>query len=612
MGQYEPEIRRALTTVEILEKLDLAYNITEEEYRKTHEVDGEVRAVIEPDSEVRRARKYPPVSLPERIVSAVTGSRSLALETGYPGTSFYVGLVCNPPVMRGDELAQQGMAAQKFSLEDLPTNGTIRMSKNWDTPEVEQKLTDDQGLITSHQYEIEQYPSEHIPVVIRGNLYRDAREQAEKRNAELQRQVREIQSKHLSKEQKKGMEREARRLERQVANGRDLEELKKEMERDARRLEGYAMLTLELEYRGDSPDAESGSTETMHIESFRADLSSTFSDIQIYEQGAEASNYTYNPEEKRVEWHESYTGRGGTVKYNIVGPFSELIDIEHISASFRGQITDDTLTGTRIRGLFTETGEAFYPLPRRNRPPRAQQRHQSEFDVNHTIRLKGEIEIDTEALAGDATTHTTSEIRLEEHPEDAFDRLETVCHREGISVLSSDGFGTAEPVPGREGVFQFTAGEKGDADDRAARMEVKREFGDEGVVYADIQVTGKYTAVSQRSEVSAFDESDERIVRSDEGGLEERGKATIEIRARSTSSALNTEVINKIGRGLSGKGASERGAERGDDERLPPPDETDDRQELPGDAEREPDRLSRNGGDRPTETGNRELEGGDP
>lgn len=591
MSQYEPEIRRALTTVEILEKLDLAYNITEEEYRKTHEVDGEVRAVIEPDSEIRRARKYPPVSLPERIVSAVTGARSLALETGYPGTSFYVGLVCDPPVVRDDDLAQQGMAAQKFSLEKLPMNGTVEMTKNWDTAEAEQKLADDQRLVTSHQYNIEQYPSEHIPVVIRGNLYRDAREQAEKRNAELQRQIREHPKRQLSKEEKKGMEREARRLE------------------------GYAMLTLELEYRGDSPEADGATSERMLIESFRADLSSTFSDIQIYEQGAEASNYTYNPEEKRIEWRNSPTGRGGTIKYNIVGPFSELIDIGHISASFRGRITDDTLTGTRIRGLFTESGEAFYrdrTLSRQRPPPRPQPRQQHpERDVKHTIRLKGEIEIDPEALAGDATTHTTSEIRLEEHPEDAFDRLETVCHREGISVLSSDGFGTAEPVPGREGVFQFTAGEKGDADDRAARMEVKREFGDEGVVYADIQVTGKYTAVSQRSEVSAFDESDERIVRSDEGGLEERGKATIEIRARSTSSALNTEVINKIGRGLSGKGARGRGSERGNDERLSPPDETDDRQELPGDAEHESDPLSRNGGDRPTETGHREFEGGD-
>jgi hypothetical protein len=580
MVEFQPEIRRTLERVEILEQLNLEYNITEEEYRSTHEVDGKIRAFVEPDSEVRRARKHPPVSIPERIVSALTESRSLALETGYPGTSFYVGLVCDPPTIQDDDLAQRGMSAQAFSLENIPMNGTVEMGKEWDLPGVEQRLSGDQKITTTHEYDIERYPSEHVPLVIRASIYRDAREQVEQRFGEIKRDIKNNPDDQLLKSEKK------------------------EFDRRARRLEGYAMLTLEVEHRVDSPEADRASSKRLEIENFRADLSSTFSDIEIWEEDEKASNYTYSPEKNRIEWRNSSARQGGTIKYNIVGPFNELIDIDHISASFRGEINRDTLTGAKIVGLFDQSGRAF-------RSGTAQSRGQSECDIRHTIKLKGTLEIDPEALAGDATTHTTSEIRLEEHPEDAFDRLTTICNREGITILSSEGFTSAEPVPGREGVFQYTAGEKGDADDRAARMEVKREFGNEGIVYADIQVTGKYTAVSQRSEVSAFDESDERVVRSDEGGLEERGKATIEIRARSTSSALNTEVIDKIERGLSGKGTRRTGSERGNDEQLPPRNTDRDRRELPNDSEREPGRRSSNGEKHLSETGNRRPDGGD-
>ncbi len=578
MVKYEPEIRRTLERVEILEQLDLEYNITEEEFRSTHEVDGKVRAVVKPDSEVRRARKHPPVSIPERIVSSLTGSRSLALETGYPGTSFYVGLVCDPPTMQDDEQAQQGMRAQTFSLENLPMNGTIEMGKDWDLAGVAQRLSENQKITTTHEYDIERYPSEHVPVVVRASIHRDAREQVEQRFGEIKEKIKNSSNRQLT------------------------ESKKREFDRRARRLEGYAMLTLELEYQADSPEAERGGKRNLDIENFRADLSSTFSDIEIWERDGKASNYTYNTEKKRIEWRDSDARPGETIKYNIVGPFDKLINVGHISASFRGSINRDTLTGAEIYGLFDQSGQQFYPKRSRGSP---------EFAVDRTIRLKGKLEIDPESLAGDTTTHTTAEIRIEEHPEDAFDRLNTICNREGITILTSEGFTRAERVPGREGVFQYTAGEKGDDDDRAARMEVKREFGNEGIVYADIQVTGKYTAVSQRSEVSAFDESDDRVVRSDEGGLEERGKATVEIRARSTSSTLNIEVIDKIERGLSGKGTRTTGSEKGSDEQLPPRDTNSDRRELPNDAEGEPGRRSSNGEEHLTETGDRRLDGGD-
>jgi len=87
---------------------------------------------------------------------------------------------------------------------------------------------------------------------------------------------------------------------------------------------------------------------------------------------------------------------------------------------------------------------------------------------------------------------------------------------------------------------------------------VKREYGDEGVVYAEIEVTGEFTSMTEQSEVSSFDESKDRLVRSDEGGLETRGKSDVEVRARSASSELNSDLISKIKEGLTGVGGGRR------------------------------------------------------
>jgi hypothetical protein len=304
-------------------------------------------------------------------------------------------------------------------------------------------------------------------------------------------------------------------------------------------------------------------------------MESTFPDITF---GDDDGDRTYNPEQKRVEWRGRPVNKGRTTTYDIFGPYNELIDIGTVTASFRGEIQNDTLTGTQIVGIYDKTGT---PL--------------SSYDYNdtqtrHTISLRGNVNIDPGALVGDTKTHTTADIAIEEHPEDAFERLQAVCQQEGITILDLQNLGEPEPVRGQEDVFEITAGESGDGADRAGRMEVKREFGDEGVVYADIQVTGRFTAMSKESQISVSDDSGDRVVRSDEGGLETRGKTTAKIKARSASSDLNTDFIGKIENGLQGQDAGRWSPDRESEEQVSSKIETglesntDRTQELPSET----------------------------
>jgi len=84
----------------------------------------------------------------------------------------------------------------------------------------------------------------------------------------------------------------------------------------------------------------------------------------------------------------------------------------------------------------------------------------------------------------------------------------------------------------------------------------KREYGDQGVVYADIAVTGQFTPMSQNREVSQYsgqtDKAEDSIVRADEGGLERRGKSTVDVSARSVSADLNAELLSTIESTLGG------------------------------------------------------------
>lgn len=539
MGTYRSEIHRELERVEIRETLDLEYQITESEYNSSHDVTGEVRGILMPDVEIKRARKHPPISLAERVVSSIVGSESLARETGYPGTTFYVGIVRNPPVGRNQSQYREGTAAQLFSVEGVPKNDTIELGKEWTLSEVDTALADDTFKTSSKTYDIEQYPSEQLPLVIRASIHRDAREYLEKQ------------------------------IEQYVPDDATREE-RKQKKRTARQYEGYAVLSIELEYRDTSAEFDAPTDRMLTIEEFRVELESTFNDIEILDEHRRSGDYTYNPEQKRIEWRNSYAPSGQTINYDIIGSMNDLVDIGGIQATFWGEIQGETLTGTRIEGLYDRSGEQFHD-------PNPRARNNTDTETNHTIAITGSIDIDPSALADEATVHTTADLQFREHPEEAFDKLESVCQQEGITILDIENPGEPEPVRGREGVFEITAGEQDDADDRAGRMEVKREFGDEGVVYANITVTGMFTTMSKQSEVSAVDETEDRVIRTDEGGLDTRGKATIEIIARSASSELNTELINKIERGFRGVGSRDWDPERDNEERW----SGDQREQLP-------------------------------
>ena len=559
MTETYSEIGRILDRVEIREKLNLELDITETEYQSSHDVEGFVRGVVTPDTEVERARKFPPVSALERAVAAATGSGSLARETGYPGTEFYVGVVRGAPTKVEGEDHQEGLSRQLFSVEGLPDDDTIKLEKDWTVAEAEDALADNEKKGCVREYSIDQYPRDQLPVVVRAKIHRDAREYYQNREERKERIKRRAKQQSANRQQQQGRvqqnssrQQQQKRVQQNTSVVID-DDTRQRIGHQARRFEGLSALSIEVEYRGDSPEAEVGSNETLVIENFRTEMESTFPDITFEKDDGDR---TYNPEQKRVEWRGRPVKKGKTTTYNIYGPYNELIDIGKVTASFRGEIRNDTLTGTRIVGIYDKTGT---PLSSYNR---------NDTQTRHTISLKGDINIDPSALVGDAKTYTTADIAIEEHPEDAFERLQAVCQQEGITILDLQNPGEPEPVRGQEGVFEITAGESGDGADRAGRMEVKREFGDEGVVYADIQVTGRFTAMSKESQISVSDDSGDRVVRSDEGGLETRGKTTAKIKARSASSELNTDFIGKIENGLQGQDAGRWSPDRESEERV--------------------------------------------
>lgn len=522
MTRNRTEINRTLDEIEILETADLSFHITEAEYTSDHEVDGKIRGLITPDSDMKRDREYPPVSPLERGVASLTDSGSIAHRTGFPETTFYAGIVRTPPTMKDTTHHKEGYGEERFTVDNLPRNGTIEMGEHWTVGEVEESLKEDYRRYTQYEYDILHYPSEQLPIVIRGKLHRDAREEIKKREPwEL-----DIQA---------GTEAEKARIRDNLA----------------RRMEGLSFLSIEIEYRQSAPGVQRESQRQLTMETFEVNMESTFADLEVFEQTS--SNYTYNPEKRRIEWRNSRARPGETLRYEIVGPIGELLDLGHITAEFRGEISGQSLTGTRVVGTYDRTGTAF---------------SEGEIPIRHTVRLVGDIEIDPQALSGETTTHTTADIKLNDPPTEAFDKLEAVCQKEGITVLDIQPPKNPEPVRTQEGVFEITAGESHDGDDRPGIMEIKREYADEGVVYGDLEVTGKFTAMGRESEMSVSNETGDRVIRSDEGGLDTRGKTNIQIEARSASSDLNTDLINKIERGLAGTGTRDWGPEREGEEHL--------------------------------------------
>lgn len=501
------EIHRNLETVELLEQLQLDFNITGEEYRSTHDVSGKIRAQVVPDNKTKRAREKPPKSILGRISSSTSNVDSLALETGYPQTAIFAAVSRQPPTTQSGEAHQEGLREQRFSVEDLPENGTVKLESSWSVHQIKQALENDEHAFVEHEYDIVNFPSDQLPIVLRAELERDAREYLE-------------------------------------------DQMRMTNTRVTSRYEGQAILAIEIEFPQNAPEAErAGGYGKLEITNFSLDMESTFNDISFLDGHQEANNYTYNPEKKRVEWRGGQISKGQTLRYIIAGPLKELLDLGLLRGQLRGRVKHESLSGTSIKGLYDQTGSQFWSSKQRQ--------ENAVVDVSHQIRIKGKMEIDPDALSGEVREVTKGTITVNDRPSEAFDRVETVCRREDMKIRSTQSPANPEPAPNREGVFQITGEENREGDDQPGQLEVKSEYGNEGVVYAEIEVTGEFTSMTEQSEVSAFDDSQDRLVRSDQGGLETRGKSEVEIRARSASSELNSDLISKIKEGLTGVGGGQ-------------------------------------------------------
>lgn len=492
---YRGEAHRCFDRVELREKLRLDYKITNNEYRSRHSVSGEIRGVVTPDKEVVRAREYPPSNIIESVIQWGVGSNEI-IGKGYPGTDLIVALTRDPPRVSRDNQYQKGFTEQAFSVDGIPKNGTVTLHGDWDTETARTSLVEDERKVVSHEYDIDDFPSEQLPIVIRGELYTDARE-------------------HLE--------------------GLDLP-----LGVDPKMYEGQAVLSIEVEYKDNTPEVERSTGELLVIENFRAKMASVFPGIDFVDD----ENVTYNPDQKRVEWHKRDTPPGKVIRYEIIGRMSQLLGLERISATLRGRIIGDTLTGTEIVGVYDRAGgDISHP----NLPT-----------IEHQcgVTVTGELEIDPEAVRRETRKVANATVSINDTPFDAYDRAKKVCDREGMTVLESEPPSDPEPVPGQEGVFQITDSENRDADDTPGQLEVKREYGDQGVVYADIVVTGQFTSMGQNREISQYsgqtDKAEDSIVRADKGGLETRGKSTVDIKARSVSADLNTEFLSSIENALGG------------------------------------------------------------
>ncbi|MFB6171894.1 MAG: hypothetical protein ABEJ23_05120 [Haloarculaceae archaeon] len=289
--------------------------------------------------------------------------------------------------------------------------------------------------------------------------------------------------------------------------------------------EGLAGLAIEVELR-----ETTGGRDVLRIDRLNVDLSRTFPQIE-YEP---FSGATYDPEAKRITWTRGEVTPGSAATYVIFGPIGQLIDVDRVNASFRGTLSGSTVSGVAIEDVYDESGAAFTG---ENGPA-----------IDHTVTVGLDAEIDPGALAGKAQEVSRATVSVSTTPEDLYAKLRDVCTSNGIHIRESSDVGDAEPVLNRDGVFEVT-----EHDGNAGRLSVKKEYGDRGVVYADLTVTGKFTAISQESQVSAFDESEDRLVRADMGGLDSRGESAVEIKARSAASELSSELIGTFEQELGGQ-----------------------------------------------------------
>lgn len=460
------EVRDTVREVNVIEKLDFELDITSRQYRSEYDVDGEVRVLADATHDVVENRRHPPRGAFDLLTPLVDGNESF---DRFPSTRLFVGLKHRPPTEQDDESFQEDVVTAATDVSGVPENGTVEFDVDWTAEEAEAARSNEETAVLSEPYDVEGLSSDQLPIVVRANLYRDAKE---------------------------------------ITSGDDDVGLRQ-------RLEGLSALQIEIEHR--SPEDRG----VLRIPRFEVQLSSTFPQVEFSPQ----QNATYDPESRRVRWTNQQVDAGETGRFLVLGPIRELLDIETVQASLRGEVVGRTLSGMRLAGVYDESGE---PFPA------------TDLDAGEKVTVTSEIEIDPSALSGQAQEVTRSTIRSKTPPEALYEELVSLCRREGIQVQSQSAPGEAEPVAGRDGVFAITE------DGEPGALGVKKEFGDRGVVHAEITVTGQFTPISETNQVSAFDEADDQLVRADEGAMDTRGESTAEVVARSTDSELNTELIGML------------------------------------------------------------------
>lgn len=497
---YRSEINRCIDRIELREELRLDYDITDEEYRSEHSVEGMMRTVLGPDREVIRSRKHPPSNPIQAVVQQ--GASEESFGDGYPGAELIAAVTRVPPTTQRDQQFQEGFKEVEFTVDGIPENGTVTLDGDWELSHAQDSLAEDERKVVSHEYDIEEFPSDQLPIVIHGHLRRDAREYRENRPSTVQ---------------------EQELVERQYDS----------WDSYLQQFEGQAVFALEVEYRQDSPERNIAAGDgQLSIKNFRMEMESTFPNIEFRPR----ENSTYNREEKQVEWRERNCPPGKSLLYEVYGGMEQLLDLGRISASIRGVIGGATLTGTKIRGVYDRTGRDLV--------------NGGQVRPGHGVLVTGDVEVDPMALRSEDRKVMDASVSLNDTPFDAFDRLQRVCEREGMTIRGAQPPSNPEPVANREGVLAITKGQKDDAEDQPGELKIKREYGDEGVVYANMVVYGEWTSISRDREVSQSsgmsDATEDSLVRADQGALGDRGKSTVDIRARSRDSELNSRLVRTI------------------------------------------------------------------
>ncbi|MFD1632636.1 hypothetical protein ACOZ4L_07565 [Haloplanus ruber] len=481
---YQAEVHRTVSEVRLLERLSFDLTITDEAYQSEHSTDGEIRVFNRADDQVIRDREYPPA----HPLGVLTGGVSGESESAYPGTTLYVGVAREPPLEQDEDAFQDDYVMKAIDVDGIPEDGVVGVDLDWDAAEARESMADDTARVATERYDISGLPNDQLPIIVRAELYRDAK-----------------------------------RILRVLRNEEDGQ---RDDLRGRQQYEGQAALVLDIEHR-----TESGADSApLRVEGLQVGLSRTFPQIQFDpEHGS-----SYDPQSRQVKWGSRTVQPGDTARYAIIGPISELLEVDRLDARLQATLGGRTLSGVTVAELFDESGES------------TQQWQESTPTVSEKTTITAEVEIDPSALRGESKEVSSSRITMQTTPVALFNELVKVCDRNGINITERSPPGDGTPVEGREGVYDVSGEDAGELD-------VRREYGDEGVVYAGMEITGRYTAMSEEAQVSTFDETEDRLVRRTKGGLDDAGRATLDIDARSADAELNSRFLSTIEEAFGGE-----------------------------------------------------------